>query len=113
MKYKAQSQPLGDKSAGCAFKNPTLIEPIEDIGEAGQRVSAGMLIDRTGCKGLSVGGASVSQLHANFITTNPDALASHVIELIEQTRQRVFDRFGVSLHNELVIWSDHKEEPTP
>jgi len=109
MKYKAQSQPLGDKSAGCVFKNPTLIEPIEDIAEAGQRVSAGMLIDRTGCKGLSVGGASVSQVHANFITTSADARASHVIELIEQVRHRVLDRFGVSLDTELVIWSKNKE----
>ncbi|MFG0298469.1 MAG: UDP-N-acetylmuramate dehydrogenase [Phycisphaerales bacterium JB047] len=113
MKYKAESQPLGDKSAGCVFKNPTLIDPIEDIADAGERVSAGMLIDRAGCKGMSIGGACVSQVHANFITTSADARASHVIELIEQTRLRVFDRFGVSLHNELVIWSDRKEDPTP
>ena len=109
MRYKAQSQPLGDKSAGCVFKNPTLIDPIEEIGQAGDRVSAGMLIDRAGCKGLSVGGASVSQVHANFITTKPDARAHHVIELIGQVRQRVLDRYGVSLDNELIIWTDREE----
>ncbi len=105
MAYKAKTQPLGDKSAGCVFKNPTLIEPIEGIGSARERVSAGMLIDRAGCKGMSVRGASVSQMHANFITTTPDAQAHDVIELIEEVRTRVFDVYGVALHNELVIWS--------
>lgn len=110
MDYKAKTQPLGDKSAGCVFKNPTLLEPIEGIGGASERVSAGMLIDRTGCKGLSVRGASVSQLHANFITTSPGAYARDVIELIEQVRERVFDRYGVALQNELIIWSSPTED---
>lgn len=105
MQYKADSQPLGDKSAGCVFKNPTLTEPIKGIGEEGDRVSAGMLIDRAGLKGLSVRGATVSQIHANFITTTPDARAHDVVELIELVRQRVLDHFGVNLNNELVIWS--------
>lgn len=107
MKHKAQSQPLSQRSAGCVFKNPTLVEPIDGVGEAKQRVSAGLLIDRASCKGMSVGGASVSHVHANFLTTGKDARAAHVIELIELVRQRVFDSFGVSLHNELVIWRDH------
>lgn len=109
MSYKAESQPLGDKSAGCVFKNPTLNEPIGAIGDAGDRVSAGMLIDRASCKGMSVAGASVSEVHANFLTTTPDARASDVIELIEQVRQRVHDKFGVTLVNELVIWSDEEQ----
>lgn len=109
MRYKVESQPLGEKSAGCVFKNPTLIKPIEDIGQAGDRVSAGMLIDRAGCKGLAVGGASVSHVHANFITTTPQARAGHVIELIEQVSRRVYDRYGVTLETELVIWSDREE----
>jgi UDP-N-acetylmuramate dehydrogenase len=112
MAYKSKSQPLGEKSAGCVFKNPTLTNPIEGIGDAGERVSAGMLIDRAGLKGLSVRGASVSQVHANFITTTPDAHARDVIELIELVRARVADAFGVHLHNELVIWSDRKENPS-
>lgn len=91
------------------FKNPTLLEPIEGIGGASERVSAGMLIDRAGCKGLTVRGASVSQMHANFITTTPDALARDVIELIGKARDRVFDQYGVALQNELIIWSSNGE----
>lgn len=113
MEYKVGSQPLGEKSAGCVFKNPTLLEPIEGIGGASERVSAGMLIDRAGCKGMSVGGATVSHLHANFITTTADAHAHEVIELIAQVRERVYTHFGVSLHNELVIWSDHPLPESP
>jgi len=112
MSYKSKSQPLGEKSAGCVFKNPTLIEPIEGIGDEGQRVSAGMLIDRAGLKGFSIRGASVSEVHANFITTTQDAHAHDVIELIEQVRVRVADTFGVQLQNELVIWSERAEPPS-
>jgi UDP-N-acetylmuramate dehydrogenase len=57
---------------------------------------------------MRVGGAEVSQMHANFITTTHDACASSVIELIEQVQSRVLDRFDVALHRELVIWTDRE-----
>jgi UDP-N-acetylmuramate dehydrogenase len=104
MEYKKNSQPMADRSAGCVFKNPTLAADVADIGGKGDRVSAGMLIDRAGCKGTRVGGASVSPRHANFVVTDPGAKAHDVIELMEQTKQRVFDRFGVRLEEEVVIW---------
>lgn len=104
MAYKSQSQPMADKSAGCVFKNPTLAADLKDIGTAGQRISAGMLIDRAGCKGLAVGGAQVSDLHANFVVTAQHARANDVIELMAQVQRRVLDRFGVGLEHEVVIW---------
>ena len=105
MEYKKKSQPMADRSAGCVFKNPTLRQDVADIGPAGERVSAGMLIDRAGCKGSSVGGASVSPVHANFVVTETGAKAHDVIELMRRTRGRVLDRFGVELEPEVVIWS--------
>jgi len=104
MDYKAGTQPLKDKSAGCVFKNPTLADDLMDIGAAGQRVSAGMLIDRAGGKSMRVGGASVSDVHANFIVCEPDARARDVIDLIARVQQRVLDTFGVALEREVVIW---------
>jgi UDP-N-acetylmuramate dehydrogenase len=104
MAYKKGSQPLADRSAGCVFKNPTLGEDVEGIGVAGQRVSAGMLIDRAGCKGLRVGGASVSAVHANFVVTEKGAKARDVIGLMEQVEARVAERFGVKLVREVVVW---------
>lgn len=105
MEYKSNSQPMADRSAGCVFKNPTLTSDLPGIGAKGQRVSAGMLIDKAGCKGMAVGGASVSQRHGNFIVTDPKtAKARHVIDLMDQVTQRVFNIYGVTLHPEVVIW---------
>lgn len=111
MAYKKNSQPMKENSAGCAFKNPTLAVPLAGVTPdpiaAGQRVSAGMLIDKAGCKGLAVGGASVSMVHGNFLTTTKDAKARDVINLMREVRRRVFDRFGVEIVPEVVIWSRH------
>lgn len=105
MAYKKQTQPLADKSAGCCFKNPILSDAIEGIGQAGARVSAGLLLDRAGCKGDSVGGATVSSAHANFVVTTPDARARDVIGLMDQSAKRVLDVFGVMLEREVVVWA--------
>lgn len=104
MDYKTASQPLKEKSAGCVFKNPVLTEDLMDLGVEGQRVSAGMLIDRAGGKGMRVGGASVSPVHANFFVVEPGAKARDVIDLIGRVRQRVIDVFGVALDREIVVW---------
>jgi len=104
MEYKKRSQPMAERSAGCVFKNPTLLSDLPDIASAGTRVSAGMLIDRVGCKGLGIGGASVSTRHANFVVTSDDATARDVIALIDEVKRRVFDVYGVSLEPEVVIW---------
>lgn len=111
MAYKKNSQPMKENSAGCAFKNPTLRSPLRgvlpDEIAAGTRVSAGMLIDKAGCKGLAVGGAGVSMVHGNFLTTSADAKARDVLGLMREVRRRVFDRFGVELVPEVVIWTRH------
>ena len=105
MAYKKSTQPMGDRSAGCCFKNPTLRDAIAGIGEAGARASAGLLIDRAGCKGLSIGGASVSERHANFFPVAKGAKASDVIALMEEVERRVLDTFGVTLEREVVVWT--------
>ena len=105
MAYKKSTQPMAEKSAGCVFKNPTLERDLEGIGHAGSRVSAGMLIDRAGLKGLRVGGAEVSAGHANFIVTRAGAAARDVIRLMAEVQKRVLDAFGVALAPEVVVWS--------
>lgn len=96
MAAKKASQPMADKSAGCAFRNP--------IGPDGTRVPAGRLIDTAGLKGLSEGGATVSTQHANFITTDPNATAQHVRRLMAEVQRRVLDRHGIELVPEVVVW---------
>lgn len=114
MAYKKKTQPMADQSAGCVFKNPTLSEELvlestdpakpHEVHAAGSRVSAGMLIDRAGLKGLRVGGASVSPRHGNFVVTDAGAKARDVIELMDRIALAVFARFGVVLEPEVVIW---------
>jgi UDP-N-acetylmuramate dehydrogenase len=89
--HKKKSQPLGADSAGCIFKNPP--------GDY-----AGALIERVGLKGASVGGASVSTEHANFIVAGPDAKADDVVDLIDLVRRRVRQSLGVELELEVKIW---------
>ncbi len=89
---KKASQPLGSQSAGCIFKNP-------------RGMSAGMLIDQAGLKGTRVGGAEVSQHHANFIVAERGATTSDdILRLIELVRDRVAERLGVELELEIEVW---------
>lgn len=81
-------QPHGAKSAGCAFKNP----PAD---------SAGRLLDSCGCKGLRVGGAFVSEAHANFILNAGDATGADVFRLMELCRDIVFQKTGIRLESEI------------
>ena len=89
--YKKNSQPLNSKNAGCIFKNP-------------RGMSAGALIDRAGLKGTQLGGAVVSDKHANFITTEKGCTSSDVKQLIELIRTKVKDAFDVKLETEIEIW---------
>jgi len=111
MAYKKKSQPLKANSAGCCFKNPTLTHDIPDVGTTGQRVSAGLLIDRANIKGLRIGSAQVSEVHANFLTADKGGTARDLILLIQRVRDIVFNAFGVNLHTEVQIWG-HVENPT-
>src|SRR5437870_8497210 len=89
---RRSSQPLGQKSAGCIFKNPP-------------GASAGRMIDQLGLKGLSVGDAQVSGRHANFFVNAGHASSKDMLALIADVRERVQKSFGVNLENEVVVWN--------
>lgn len=111
MAYKKRTQPMAENSAGCCFKNPSLSSdlslPDHEGFAAGSSVSAGLLIDKAGCKGLCVGGAEVSHVHGNFLFTKPGATARNVIDLMSLVQERVHDTLGVRLQREVVVWSRH------
>ena len=89
---RRSSQPLGQKSAGCIFKNPP-------------GASAGRMIDELGLKGLSVGDARVSDRHANFFVNAGKASAKDMLALIADVRERVQKAYGIELENEVVVWN--------
>jgi len=89
--YKKNTQPLNTRSAGCVFKNP-------------RGMSAGAMIDRAGLKGTKIGGAVVSEKHANFIIAEDGCKSSDVIALIEKIRKKIKEKFDVQLELEIEIW---------
>ena len=89
--YKKNNQPLNTKNSGCIFKNP-------------RGVSAGALIDRAGLKGLQIGGAIVSEKHANFFIAEKGCKSRDVMRLIDTVKQRVKEQFDIDLELEIEIW---------
>jgi len=89
--YKKNNQPLNTKNSGCIFKNPS-------------GASAGAMIDRAGLKGLQLGGAIVSDKHANFIIAREDCKSRDVIRLIDVIKERVKEEFDIELELEIEIW---------
>jgi UDP-N-acetylmuramate dehydrogenase len=85
------SQPMGHQCAGCVFKNP-------------RGTTAGELIERAGLKGTRIGGAVVSERHANFVLAEPECTAQDVLRLIDMLRSQVRERLGVDLELELEVW---------
>ncbi len=92
MRFRKQTQPVGVKSAGCIFKNP-------------EGASAGQLLEELGLKGFSVGGARVSDVHANFIVHSGDADTADVLGLIDAVRERVLRTTEIELEQEVMTWS--------
>lgn len=85
---RTSSQPYQQPSCGSVFRNP---EPHK----------AGQLIEALGLKGLRVGDAQVSPIHANFIVNCGAARAADIAALIAQVQQRVLDAHGITLHTEV------------
>jgi UDP-N-acetylmuramate dehydrogenase len=90
---RVATQPLADQNAGSVFRNPP--------GD-----HAGRLIDAAGLKGLRMGTASVSTLHANFIVTDRGGRAADVRALGDRVRAEVSQRFGIDLAYEIEFVGD-------
>ena len=87
---RCRKQPVSHSSAGSVFKRP-------------EGDYAGRLVEEAGAKGMRVGGAAISDKHANFIITEKSARAADVLRLIEAVRERVHDRSGVWLQPEVHV----------
>lgn len=90
IKYRTNTQPYHEKSAGCIFRNP-------HCGHAGA------LIEQSGLKGASIGGAMVSTMHANFVVNKENAKATDFLALISHIQATVKAQAGVELEPEVRI----------
>lgn len=100
LRHRGETQPIGPPSSGCVFRNP-------------QADHAGRLIDLAGAKGLQVGGARVSEIHANYILNGGDAKAADVIDLIHKVSAKVLEKFGVRLEPEIKFLGEFPAQSTP
>lgn len=85
---RAKTQPTNQPSCGSVFKNP--------VGDHAAR-----LIEAAGLKGYSIGGACVSEKHANFIVNTGNATAADIEALIETVQQQVEAKYGIKLQTEV------------
>ncbi len=92
IKRRKAGQPHGVASAGSFFKNPS-------------HIPAGRLIEDAGLKGLRVGGAVVSQHHANFIVNAGGATAGDIVALMELVQEKVWSHSGIMLEPEVDVWA--------
>lgn len=88
IEYRKKTQPLRDKSAGCIFRNPECNH-------------AGALIEKSGLKGLTIGNAKVSEIHANFIVNAGKATAKEILSLIAEVKAQVKEKTGIELESEV------------
>ena len=91
---RACSQPIKSKTGGSTFKNP--------IG-----YKAWELIDKSGCRGLKIGGAQISDQHCNFIINNGNASSNDIESLILEVQAIVFRETGIKLETEIKIIPTH------
>ncbi|QQS60750.1 UDP-N-acetylmuramate dehydrogenase [Candidatus Falkowbacteria bacterium] len=109
--YRLQSQPK-EPSAGCVFKNllvseiekssPAVIEMASQEGRIkGGKIGVGYLIQKLGLMGYSVGGAKISEIHANFVVNNNQAQAKDVAEIMEYVRAQIKKNYNIELENEI------------
>lgn len=88
LRRRKQKQPLGMPSCGSVFRNP-------------EEGSAGDLIEQVGLKGYRVGGAQISQVHANFIVNTGGATAADVAACMKKARDEVMRAYGIELRPEV------------
>ena len=103
--FREKSQPLGEKTSGSIFKNPS----GSDSGTNVKEKSAGYLLELSGAKSFLVGRAAVSKKHANWVINKGNADSRSVRELIEKMRDAVKDKFSVTLEEEVEYfgqWDD-------
>lgn len=93
LEKRSATQPIGKKNCGSVFKNP-------------QNTYAARLIEQSGLKGYTIGGACVSEKHANFIINEDDASAKDIEDLITYIQKTVQEKHGIGLETEVIFLGD-------
>jgi UDP-N-acetylmuramate dehydrogenase len=103
---RRNTQPLEQPSSGCFFKN---LSPFDIARLKMPTASVGYLIDQAGLKGTQVGGAKISQKHANFIVNTGSATAQDVYSLSQLIMAKIYKNYSVNLETEVFLLGEFKE----
>jgi UDP-N-acetylmuramate dehydrogenase len=98
---RSQKHPCEDRSAGCFFKN------IEKPGEPYGKLAAGALLEKVGAKEMQIGGAKVSEKHANILLNSGKASAADIKRLADILKEKVKSEFGYILEEEITFLGDY------
>ena len=90
---REESQPIREKTGGSTFKNP---DPVQSGGRGAWQV-----VDAIGGRGLTIGGAQMSEKHCNFMINTGEATASDLETLGETLRRRALEQEGITLDWEI------------
>ncbi|PIR90019.1 UDP-N-acetylenolpyruvoylglucosamine reductase [bacterium (Candidatus Gribaldobacteria) CG07_land_8_20_14_0_80_33_18] len=110
--YRIKNHPLNFSSAGCVFKNyesrirnQGLMKKFSELKEFNKKreIPAAWLIEKCGLKGRKIGGAQVSEKHANFIVNLRKASSNDIIKLINLVKKKVKEKFDIKLEKEIQI----------
>ena len=112
LQYRIKTQPMGFPSSGSVFTNvqvKNLTSEIKNKEEIPKEffekgiIPTGWLIDSLGLKGIKIGGAQISEKHANFIVNVGEAKTQDILDLIELIKEKVYTIYGINLEEEIKI----------
>jgi len=103
LQIRIDKQPYDCPSAGCIFKNIEYTDELKKFADwqTHGKIPAGKFIEQAGLKGKTIGGAKVSEKHANFIVNTGNAQAEDIFKLINLVKKQVKDKFGIELEEEV------------
>lgn len=96
LQTKKNTQPIQAFTAGCAFKNP--------CNEKGEKISAGLLLDKAGLKNIHVGAMQFSNIHASFLENTGNGTTKDALELLSIAKDKILTLFNIQLEEEVKIW---------
>ncbi len=110
VKVRNEQQPIGVACSGCVFKNIDQSDAVK-LATPHLTTSAGYIIESLNLKGTKIGGAEISNQHANFILNTGDASALDVLKLIELIKEKARQTYGLNLKEEIFYIGDFSQKP--
>lgn len=96
---RSSTQPIRSQTGGSTFANPKSAELA--VANLPEGTKSWQVVDKVGARGLTIGGAQMSELHANFMINTGNATGADLENLGEEIRRRAMDSFGLDLHWEI------------